>query len=290
MTELPERARHTALLVRAQRRITKTRRTRMPRQQYPKLIEGEYARAIIGRIATSRAVIREITPQLRQLVEAAQRERSDSATRNDAGESDRLRALLESARKHIEAGSQLTEIEQLARLFAERTSRFQRVQLGRQLRGALGADVFASDRRIPVLVDHFVAENVALIKTIPLDQLGRVEKLATRAFTDGTTVDDFTAQIDAGFHISERHARLIARDQIGKLNGQTNAYRQQDLGIRRFQWDTAGDERVRDEHERLNGQIFDWDDPPSEGFPGEPIQCRCSASPVLDEILDAAQE
>lgn len=284
-----ERAQQTAMLVRVQRRVVKSRRGRMPRQQYPKLIEAEYASAIIKRLAASREVIREITPQLRHLVESAQRDRqdvSDFKIRNDAGEGDRLKQLLASARARIERGAQPTEIEHLARLFAERTSRFQRVQLGRQTRAVLGADVFASDRRIPTLVDHFVQENVALIKTIPLEQLNRVEKLTTRAFTGGVTPDEFTAEIDRGFDVGERHARLIARDQIGKLNGQTNAYRQRDLGIERFVWRTAGDERVREEHQVLDGREFRWDDPPDEGLPGEPIQCRCYGEPVLDPIVD----
>jgi SPP1 gp7 family putative phage head morphogenesis protein len=48
----------------------------------------------------------------------------------------------------------------------------------------------------------------------------------------------------------------------------------------------VGDERVRDEHEGLDGEQFDYDDLPSEGLPGEPIQCRCYAEPVLSAILD----
>ena len=47
-------------------------------------------------------------------------------------------------------------------------------------------------------------------------------------------------------------------------------------------------DRVRDEHQELEGETFSYDDPPSEGLPGQPVLCRCFAEPVLDEILEAA--
>ncbi len=261
-----------------------TKRRRIPKQQYPKLIEADYAKRIIDLLARSREVIRQHTKELPSLVAAAQRERQD------AGESGRIKELIARAKRALEEKVQPTEIEALAKLFGERTSTFQRVQLGRQTRAALGVDVFASDRKVPTLIQHFAAENAALIKTIPQDQLSRVEKLATRAITGGTTVDEFTKQLDEGFDVSERHARLIARDQVGKLNGQLNEYRQTDLGIESYIWQTAGDERVREEHQALDGKEFRWDDPPEEGNPGEPIQCRCTAQPNFSSILDAIAE
>ena len=38
------------------------------------------------------------------------------------------------------------------------------------------------------------------------------------------------------------------------------AERHQRLGIEKFTWDTSGDERVRDEHRALDGQVFSYDD------------------------------
>jgi hypothetical protein len=42
---------------------------------------------------------------------------------------------------------------------------------------------------------------------------------------------------------------------------------------------------VRPEHVILHGNIFSYAEPPSEGLPGEPIMCRCSANPVFADIL-----
>jgi SPP1 gp7 family putative phage head morphogenesis protein len=117
-----------------------------------------------------------------------------------------------------------------------------------------------------------------------------IDKIVTRAIASGSPIGDLQGDISERFGVAERHARLIARDQVGKLYGQINQARQTALGIDEFEWATVGDERVRDEHEALNGRRFRWDDPPAEGIPGEPIQCRCSAQPVLDNLLDLLDE
>lgn len=257
------------------------RPTHVPRQRYPKLVELEYGKAMIGLVDRARPAIAPVLSALPGLLASAR------AARHDAGEVNRLAELLDQAKRHLAAAIRPTEIEALARRFGQRTQDTNREQLRRQVRAALGVDVLASDRRLPALLDHFVAENAALIKTIPADLVGHVEKLATRAFTTGRSSADVQADLEERFDIEARHARLIARDQIGKLYGQTNADRQQDLGIEAFRWQTSEDERVRPEHKLLDGQVFRYDQPPAEGLPGVPICCRCYAEPVLDHIIAA---
>jgi SPP1 gp7 family putative phage head morphogenesis protein len=81
---------------------------------------------------------------------------------------------------------------------------------------------------------------------------------------------------------ADARAKLIARDQISKYNGQLNQTRQTALGLSKYRWQTSGDERVRDTHKALNGKIFSWDNPPSVGHPGDEINCRCVALPIFD--------
>lgn len=83
-------------------------------------------------------------------------------------------------------------------------------------------------------------------------------------------------------------AKLIARDQTSKMNGAFNQARQTSLGIDRYVWQTSGDERVREEHQANDGQVFSWNDPPATGHPGEDINCRCVAVPYFD--LDSEEE
>lgn len=82
---------------------------------------------------------------------------------------------------------------------------------------------------------------------------------------------------------AEKHVRLIARDQVSKLNGQLNRARQVAAGISRFVWLTQRDPRVRDAHAELQGRVFGWEDgAPGVGIPGQPIQCRCYGGAVVD--------
>ena len=278
-------AQHTAGLVRFHRSVgLNVRRRRIPRQRYPKSIEMEYGKAIVALVQHARTAYAPLLTELPALLARVAVARQDDNT----GESDaqRARRLIAEATMRLEHAIRPADIEALAHRFATRTEQFQKGQLQKQVRAALGVDVAASDAKIPTLVQHFVAENLSLIKSIPADMSTRLDKSVTQAFTTGQRHEDLAREIQARFDIGERHARLIARDQIGKLAGQVNASRQRSIGITHWTWRTVGDERVRDEHEALDGQTFSYEDPPDEGLPGEPVQCRCSAEPIFDGILD----
>lgn len=259
-----------------------TRRRRIPRQQYPKLIESDYATAIVGIFNRARPALAPLMRELPSLLTVAQAERGD---RRDVGEASTARTLIDQAKAHIERAIQPGELEHLAAAYARRTAGYQRDQLGRQLKAALGIDVPTLDSRLPALIEHFAQHNAALIKSVPVDVVAKIEKMVMGAFTSGTPHAQLAEEISNRFDIGERHARLIARDQVGKIYGQVNAFRQKDLGVTSFVWQTMHDERVRDDHVDLDGKVFAYNDPPDEGLPGEPTNCRCYAEPVFDDIL-----
>ena len=83
---------------------------------------------------------------------------------------------------------------------------------------------------------------------------------------------------------TEKHARLVAHDQLNKLNARLNQTRQEAAGITEFVWTTRGDDRVREEHAAIDGNRYTWAaGHPTEGLPGEPVNCRCSATPVVND-------
>ena len=84
------------------------------------------------------------------------------------------------------------------------------------------------------------------------------------------------------FGTIEGRAKVIARDQVGKLNGQLTQARQQALGITEYVWRTSRDQRVRDAHADRDGRRFRWSTAPADGHPGHPVQCRCVAEGVID--------
>ena len=53
-------------------------------------------------------------------------------------------------------------------------------------------------------------------------------------------------------------------------------------GAKFFEWRTVGDDRVRPAHVELDGKVFPiGQGDPTEGFPGDAHNCRCSAVPVV---------
>lgn len=259
------------------------RRSRMPRQRWPQVIYREYLRNLMMILDDVRALLAPLLDQLPRLTEAA------AAVRKDDVDHEGMRSLIEIAREKMRRQLSTSALDQLARQFADRTGKFQKDQLMRQARAALGVDIFIGDRKLRASVDAFAAENVALIRTLGESTFADIEMMSTRALTTGVRHEDLAKQIQAKFGNSANRAKLIARDQIGKLYGQVNADRQKELGLTSFVWRTVGDERVRDEHAALEGKTFKYDDPPDGELPGEPINCRCSAEPDFSGILDGAK-
>lgn len=134
----------------------------------------------------------------------------------------------------------------------------------------------------PSQVEAWRKENTDLIVSLVKDQ---VEDLKTNILerTQGLRVEEIQALIKDRFGVSDSRAELIARDQTLKLNAQMSRENFKRAGVSRYVWTTTRDERVRPEHEELDGQIFRFDDPPEPGNPGEDFQCRCTAFPVFDE-------
>jgi SPP1 gp7 family putative phage head morphogenesis protein len=125
--------------------------------------------------------------------------------------------------------------------------------------------------------------NVDLITSIPEEYFGKVAKALSDNWTAGARWEDLSDALSHVGDVTESRAKLIARDQTSKMNGAFNEARQTSIGIEQYQWQTAGDERVRETHAANDGKIFSWDDPPEEtGNPGEDINCRCVAIPYFD--------
>lgn len=132
------------------------------------------------------------------------------------------------------------------------------------------------------LLDASVNTNVALINTINSDMAARLEEIIKDGFTNRRNQKWLTDEIAKALDITKKRARRIARDQIHKLNAQLTEFRNRQVGIERYIWRTRLDERVRKLHADREGRTFRWDSPPSDGHPGYPILCRCSALAILD--------
>ena len=276
-------AQQLAARVRAHRSIgLAARRRRVPRSRPPRLIEADYAGRLVAIIDRMRAVMARLLPGI-----LAGLPRADGA-RVDASDAARGRREVERARIEIEDAINVTQLEGVASEMGRRTAAHQAGEIQRQARAALGVDVVLLDLKVPSLIDGFVHENVKLIGSLKNRTLDELENIVARAYASGTRAAAVGEEIAARFGIAERHARLIARDQIGKLNGQVTAARHRELGIASFVWRSMRDRRVRPRHAHLDGQRFAYDKPPADGLPGQPIACRCTQEPVFDDLIVAA--
>lgn len=140
---------------------------------------------------------------------------------------------------------------------------------------------------------NWAHNNALLIKDIPAKTMLQIRDETVTSLQSGKPVRDMANDIFdimvERTDVSDSRATLIARDQTAKLNGQLTMERQVDMGIDSYTWRTVGDERVRETHASVDGEVFQWDSPPSEtddNHPGEDYQCRCWAEPVLPELMD----
>jgi SPP1 gp7 family putative phage head morphogenesis protein len=154
----------------------------------------------------------------------------------------------------------------------------------RVIREAYGVDVTRGEPRLPELFSAWENQNLALIKSLPEGVVDQLRGRMTDALVRGTSLRDLRRIIIERTDASVSRATLIARDQIGKLNGQLAQYRQSNAGVKEYVWRTMADERVRPTHRSFNGKTYSWKRGSPEGHPGEPIQCRCVADPIFPEL------
>jgi len=250
--------------------------------RYPLGDERDYQSALRKvAVACSLAVERHVLPSLPAIL------RQDDLRNTPEGDDGWFEAL---RRAFMEALAAATvsdgQASELAAMVAQRVEQYNREQFHRLLRHAYGVDVFKAEPRLASILRPWEAENIGLIKSIPEKYLDTLHGRVVAAVRAGTSLRDMTRQIRESYDLPRNRAELIARDQIGKLNGDLTEYRQRNIGVTSYFWRGVLDERERDEHVAREGQEFQWDDPPADGHPGKPIRCRCWAEPRLPLLDD----
>jgi len=279
-------------VLRQRRRVPKLRP--LPRQREPRGAQLQYTadlRRIVAEL--NQAVVDVLLPQLPALIQAQTAGLPNQ--RQDAPTDDIEKAIQQLAGvfDQILANPRLRA---LAAFTGERVGAFNRAEFSKLAKAGLGVDPLGSEPGLADLAAAFTRDNVKLIKSIGTDQLADVEGIVLRGARRGRRVEEISKEIRQRFGVSRTRANLIARDQVSKFNGELAQTRQQDVGVTRYIWRTSLDERVRPRHAELEGTIQDWKKPPivdsktgRTAHPGEDFQCRCTAEPILDDVLAAAE-
>lgn len=273
------------------------RKVRVRRQLQPDAVRLFYFSALRALMSKAHALVTaELLPLLHEIVPDA---KADAAgprlVRADAEAEEQVRAKVRELAKVFGRNITPNKLRPLAEKVAERTSEFQKAQLSAQLKDAIGVSPLLRDEGLAAAADAFTVENVALIKTVPERYFGEIEQVVVDGVNGGQRATTIAKDIEARFEVSTTNAARIANDSVGKFFGDLNRVRQQELGITRYTWVTAHDNRVRDTHRGLDGQVFEWADPPmgggtdeaEAGNPGFGINCRCQGLPDVEGFLDA---
>lgn len=266
--------------------MPKRSRKRLPIQQRPTTIEVAYYKKLSAIVRTMTQATDQMIPQLEDIMNDLTMDAAPDEARVKRARK-RAEALIDQYAERTVDAMRPHELEAVAAQFGKQTSAFQKEQLSRQVRAAASIDlrtIAATEKGIRDSVDGWIASNVDLIKTMPSVYFDDVRAQVFGAIDGGTRHEVLARQLVERYDIPDNRAALIARDQVGKLYGDLNAQRQQNLGVTGYIWRTVRDNRVREDHELRDGEPFTWDSPPDDGHPGEPINCRCYAEPDLSDL------
>lgn len=138
------------------------------------------------------------------------------------------------------------------------------------------------------------ARNVGLIKSIQSEFHEQIAQEVLNNLGDQQAVFENSKKLVDRVYFrgetAEERAKFIARDQVSKMNSEMGAARAKSAGITKFKWRHSGASAdPRKLHQKYDGQIFSYDDLPiidertgERGLPGQAINCRCVAVPVIE--------
>ena len=124
-----------------------------------------------------------------------------------------------------------------------------------------------------------------LIKSISDTTLEKLKRTLAEGVANGESIPNLASRISGVYDEAKgsRAIKIARTETISASNsGAYNAYKQG--GVKKKEWLATMDDRVRDEHAAMNGEIVGLNEVFSNGemFPGEP-NCRCTVLPVIEK-------
>lgn len=267
-------------------RLRKKPPKRQPVWLYPFTTEREYQSALVKHMNDLQKVTYSIVlPHLNSLVDSRNISIPEAA-RSDEW-SDELDRLITSLTIAFGAEAQSFPKKQVAAKIGNDVDVWNSKEWQKQLRAAFGVNIFTSEPFVGATLENFVNENVSYISKLERDVLADVSNTIRRGIASGSSSANIAKDIQKRFNTSKSYSKVLARDQVGKVNGQLAELRQTNLGVGSYIWRTSRDERVRFSHRLHDGKTFKWNNPPADtGHPGQDYNCRCYPEPVFDDVFE----
>lgn len=139
------------------------------------------------------------------------------------------------------------------------------------------------------VLDSIYETQVSLIKSIPEQYLTQVSTLVQESVSRGRDIGYLKEELKQRYGVTERRAKVIARDQNNKASNAISQQRCQSAGITHGIWvhRAGGSKSFRHSHVKMNGTEFELSKgcyDPHEGrmvMPGELVNCKCEFRPVI---------
>ena len=205
---------------------------------------------------------------------------------------------------------------------------FSQTQWGKLTKKILGIELQMDETWWGDVRRAWSSENYILMKNLSEEYINKINEIVYRGIRTNISVKDIKTEI---VQLNQRmfgprsdgkqsRAELIARDQVGKLNGLITKKRMQEAGLDIYEWLTSMDERVRGrpggkypneipDHWEMEGKLGKWNDNTvyaekenrdEKGhliwmkrtnimpiaIPGQEIQCRCTGVAYIDDLLE----
>ena len=194
--------------------------------------------------------------------------------------------------------------ESMATQFTERMYKDAKRKFMKQFEKQVGIDVLKnlSERGLKEAFETQVQNNVALIRSIPSTYFEKIQEMVVSSALGQKKIEGGLVQaIQDLTHVTRNRAKLISRDQSAKAVSTFSQMRYQNLGCEKYIWRNSKDRRVagnpsglypdpdprskfHGNHWKREGKTFEWSNPPPDGHPGMPINCRCYAEPIFENL------
>lgn len=141
------------------------------------------------------------------------------------------------------------------------------------------------DKAVQRFIASTVAKKVVGITDVTKDKIRSLIKVGEAG---GESIEQIAKRIDALYldQIIPNRSTVIARTEVIGASNAGNSFAAEQTGLKlNKEWLSTPDERTRDSHDAINGEIVPKEEPYSNGlmFPGDPtgeakevIQCRCT--------------
>ncbi len=209
---------------------------------------------------------------------------------NDSSPAIELTKVIKKLRKYFDTHFQELG-EKVSKKFAARAKNGADVSLKSILKEEGFTVDFRMTRQLNDILQATVAENVNLIKSIHTMYFDQVQTVIMQAVKNGRDMEYIRKELTERFGVSERKAKIIARDQTNKAMQTISRARALETGITQARWvHIPGAKTSRETHKHFDGKPFDLNkgmydkDVNKWVMPGELINCNCRFRLIVPSV------